>query len=703
MRQNLPVTQRDYPVPQGTTIVTRTDSKGRIVHANEAFVAVSGFTREELLNQPHNVVRHPDMPPEAFRDMWATLKAGRPWSGLVKNRRKDGDHYWVRANANPLPDGGYHSVRTAPAPGEIAAAERLYAEMRANSAVRMHEGRVVRGGPLAGLQRRLERVTLPQRFWSWALFSMLLFCMAVFLGLKGLDDARRSVSSLHLDHMVPALRLADIAEHLDEGHVELLVALQHEPGGALAAAHDHPVSVHTQAFRRHRDAILGQWSELKLGASSGDEARHAAAFETAFRSWMRSLDGVAARIERNELGVDVLRDLVAAKQEQGTAAHAALAGLRDTQAGEAAAAVVKMETLYRQDLIIFGALFALGTVFASWMGFSTLRRIRRGFTRAQAAARAIAEGDLASPVELDGHDEIGQLLAQMSIMRNNLQEVVGELRYNTQRLEGQATELGGASQNVRQTAEQQASSSHSMAAAVEQLSVSIDQVEANADDARRVTLDSAARSGESVRIIRDTIDEMHRISTSVIETAKSIRELESHAGKISEIVTVIREIADQTNLLALNAAIEAARAGEQGRGFAVVADEVRKLAERTSTATLQIGTMIGGIQQQAGAAGASMDSGVARVEAGVALASRAGDELLEMQRDSARITDAVDSINLALKEQSSATREIAAQVEQVSQGTEEMAGTSRQTSESAQELAQLAHGLAGLAGKFRTA
>jgi len=119
MRTNLPVTQRNYPVPEGTTIVTRTDAKGRIVHANEAFVQISGFTREELIGQPHNLVRHPDMPSEAFRDMWATLKAGRPWTGLVKNRRKDGGHYWVRANANPLPDGGYHSVRTAPSAQDV--------------------------------------------------------------------------------------------------------------------------------------------------------------------------------------------------------------------------------------------------------------------------------------------------------------------------------------------------------------------------------------------------------------------------------------------------------------------------------------------------------------------------------------------------------------------------------------------------------
>ena len=116
MRQNLPVTQREYSFPADATLMSCTDTQSHIVYANEAFIQVSGFTREEIAGQPHNMVRHPDMPREAFADMWDTLKAGMSWTALVKNRRKDGDHYWVRANATPVVrDGrvtGYMSVRT---------------------------------------------------------------------------------------------------------------------------------------------------------------------------------------------------------------------------------------------------------------------------------------------------------------------------------------------------------------------------------------------------------------------------------------------------------------------------------------------------------------------------------------------------------------------------------------------------------------
>jgi aerotaxis receptor len=102
MRTNLPVTQREHPLPEGVTLMSTTDTTSRIRYANAPFVQVSGFSRDELIGQPHNIVRHPDMPAEAFADMWATLKQGASWTALVKNRRKDDDHYWVRANATPI-------------------------------------------------------------------------------------------------------------------------------------------------------------------------------------------------------------------------------------------------------------------------------------------------------------------------------------------------------------------------------------------------------------------------------------------------------------------------------------------------------------------------------------------------------------------------------------------------------------------------
>ena len=155
MRNNQPITQREYEFHADATLMSTTDTQSHITYANAAFIAVSGFERDEILGQPHNMVRHPDMPTQAFADMWATLKAGRSWTALVKNRRKTGDHYWVRANATPIVRGGrvtgYMSVRTKPSRAEIDGAESLYREFREGRAGnrRFHQGLIVRTGVLA--------------------------------------------------------------------------------------------------------------------------------------------------------------------------------------------------------------------------------------------------------------------------------------------------------------------------------------------------------------------------------------------------------------------------------------------------------------------------------------------------------------------------------------------------------------------------
>lgn len=160
MRINVPITDHEYVLPQDEVIITRTDSDGVIEYVNAAFLRSSGFTREEVIGQPQNIVRHPDMPAAAFEDLWLTIQSGRPWSGVVKNRRKDGGFYWVLANVTPVVrDGeiaGYVSVRTHPSEAEVAAAERLYADLRREhgSRWRLKGGRAIRKGIL-GIPGRL--------------------------------------------------------------------------------------------------------------------------------------------------------------------------------------------------------------------------------------------------------------------------------------------------------------------------------------------------------------------------------------------------------------------------------------------------------------------------------------------------------------------------------------------------------------------
>ncbi len=175
MRQNLPVTQREHPFPSGVTLMSTTDADSRITYANASFTLLSGFDNDELVGQPHNLVRHPDVPAAAFADLWATVKGGDSWTALVKNRRKDGDHYWVRANVTPMVrDGrvaGYMSVRTEPTRAEVDATEALFAKMRRAAAdgarlpFRLHKGLVVRTGWLAWLSWP-KTASLTLRIWA---------------------------------------------------------------------------------------------------------------------------------------------------------------------------------------------------------------------------------------------------------------------------------------------------------------------------------------------------------------------------------------------------------------------------------------------------------------------------------------------------------------------------------------------------------
>ena len=171
MRLNLPVIAREREFPADRALVSTTDGQGRITHCNRAFVEVSGYDYDELIGQPHNLIRHPDMPPEAYKDMWRTIGRGDPWTGLVKNRRKNGDHYWVRANVTPIMEGGkprgYMSVRLKPSREQIAQAQALYAKLRdqreqPRASIRLHAGGVRLVG-LRDLPGRIHRLSLTQR------------------------------------------------------------------------------------------------------------------------------------------------------------------------------------------------------------------------------------------------------------------------------------------------------------------------------------------------------------------------------------------------------------------------------------------------------------------------------------------------------------------------------------------------------------
>ena len=253
-------------------------------------------------------------------------------------------------------------------------------------------------------------------------------------------------------------------------------------------------------------------------------------------------------------------------------------------------------------------------------------------------------------------------------------------------------QLASTSEQLAISTAQQSEAASGMAAAVEEMTVSINHVSDSANEAKHVTGETGSLSEDGRRIIQDTVEEMQLIVATVTEASVTIHAVGENSQRISSIVQVIKDVADQTNLLALNAAIEAARAGEQGRGFAVVADEVRKLAERTAQATTEISGMIGAVQSSAQTAVVTMQHAVTRVDCGKTMAGPAGESMNGISDGAGRVVAAVNEISSALREQSMASNDIAANVEKIAQMSEENSAATREAADTARQLEALAVG-----------
>lgn len=362
------------------------------------------------------------------------------------------------------------------------------------------------------------------------------------------------------------------------------------------------------------------------------------------------------------------------------------------------------DRLYQSTFWLIGSVSLLLLIVSGIAAFLTIRSITRQLggepDYAAGIASRIAAGDLSMSVATKPGDA-ESMLAAMKKMQEKLKEMIAEVLTSAEQVSSTAAQLSASSSQVADGSRQQSEAASSMAAAVEEMTVSIDHVSDSAHEARNASSHSGELSEQGAKVIQNAVVEMAKIEGSVKASSHIIEALEQQSGEISAIVNVIKEIADQTNLLALNAAIEAARAGEQGRGFAVVADEVRKLAERTAKSTQEIAGMIEKIQGGTRDAVASMESGVAQVSSGVALANQAGQSITQIKTEAARVAQVVGDISDSLKEQSVASSDIAKNVEKIARMSEENSAAVQQTASAAQHLEQLASSLQSTIGRFK--
>ncbi|HEX6735421.1 MAG TPA: methyl-accepting chemotaxis protein [Azonexus sp.] len=356
---------------------------------------------------------------------------------------------------------------------------------------------------------------------------------------------------------------------------------------------------------------------------------------------------------------------------------------------------------FRRQMAMTFLLVGVVLVFAVYMVAGMYLAVTDNIHRLAAGADTIAEGDLTTRIGLACRDELEQVAASFNKMAEAVNQTVRNVRSNADSVASAAERTATSSGQIARSSQNQSAAASSMAAAVEQTTVGIDHISSNAHDANEISERSGELSRQGGDLVQTVVAEMGEIAAAVSMSATAVEGLGKRSDEISSIVEVIKDIADQTNLLALNAAIEAARAGEQGRGFAVVADEVRKLAERTTKSTQQISEMISGIQQDTRAAVDTMKAGVGKVDRGVELTSSAGRTMAEVRDGAARVVAAVREISDALREQAAASSDIARNVETIAQMAEENSAAVGENHATAEQLQKFADALQREVSRFK--
>ncbi len=349
------------------------------------------------------------------------------------------------------------------------------------------------------------------------------------------------------------------------------------------------------------------------------------------------------------------------------------------------------------SLIVFLAAVILPVLISLTMRSIILSPIQK----AADSLRRVTQGDLTGRIDLDSSDEIGEMVRDVNALTETLHETIKQIATSSNDVSSAAAMLDNATEQMATGVEEAAMQVNSVATASEEMSKTTSEIAQNCVIAAKSSQEASDSANTGETIITETIDVMNRINSNVRDSAQIIRELGQRSDQIGEVVGLINDVADQTNLLALNAAIEAARAGEHGRGFAVVADEVRKLAERTTQATQEIRQTIQSMQLETKKAVVSMEEGVKDVGQGAIEAQKSGDALKHILNQITKVTTEINQIAVASEEETATTNEIASSIQQISQVMQETARRIQQNAEASAKLASLSKNMDGIVGRFQ--
>lgn len=395
------------------------------------------------------------------------------------------------------------------------------------------------------------------------------------------------------------------------------------------------------------------------------------------------------------------KELMTSVRKSQTAYFTAIEKMLEHQQKELEMVGQESDAMIKQSrLVVIGILIA-AVVLSALLAIIIVRSITVPVQELIAANDRLADKDLTVSITLTGNDELGHLAESSRKMVESLRGILGQVSDSSAQIAAASSQLQSTAVQIATGAEEVASQTGSVATASEEMAATSGDIAQNCMLAAETSRQSSDSANDGGAVVQETIAGMVRIAERVKDSARTVESLGERSEQIGDIIETIQDIADQTNLLALNAAIEAARAGEQGRGFAVVADEVRALAERTTKATKEIGAMIKAIQDETKAAVSAMEEGVAEVEKGTEFSQRSGEALQTILKQIGEVTMQINQIATAAEEQTATTGEITMNVQQVTEVVQQTASGAAETAAAASQLASNAKVLEGLVRQFR--
>ncbi|WP_085813747.1 methyl-accepting chemotaxis protein [Geoanaerobacter pelophilus] len=465
---------------------------------------------------------------------------------------------------------------------------------------------------------------------------------------------------------------------------------------------DDPLEVQKEKKRVEdaRAAIGKQFDELKKIVQSESGKKLLAAVVDERAQYIESQKLVIGLIESGNKA-QATSELMTSVRKTQTAYFAAIDKMLEHQQKGLENVGKESDAMIQQSRLVVIGLLAAAIALSVLLAVVIVRSITVPVRELIAANDRLADKDLTVCITLSGNDELGHLADSSRRVVESLREILGQVSDSSAQIAAASSQLQSTAVQIATGAEEVASQTSSVATASEEMAATSGDIAQNCMLAADTSRQSSASANEGGAVVQETIAGMARIAERVKDSARTVESLGERSEQIGNIIETIQDIADQTNLLALNAAIEAARAGEQGRGFAVVADEVRALAERTTKATREIGDMIKAIQDETRAAVGAMEEGVAEVERGTEFSQRSGEALQTILKQIGEVTMQINQIATAAEEQTATTSEITMNVQQVTEVVQQTASGAGETAAAAAQLASNAKVLEGLVRQFR--